>query len=313
VKVGGLGGTPDRFIWVGNDKGYYVEQGINLDVTLFKSFSEMVPLLATGKLDIGAGGMSPGLFNAMLSGISMKVVSDTSLIASPPPGHHMSYGLVVRNDLKDQVKTIADMKGRTIGVNGSEGIGQLQLDAILHLGGLSNADVNVQPVPFPDAYAALGNKKLDGALELEPFITLGIQQNVAFPLGDLSQATPNAPAQWIFYSTDFIKNQPEIGKRLLLAYTKTMRYIEDAFFKNQNRDEVVQIYMKNTQAKDPKSYDAQTPTENEVNANVNVQALSYDQDYFVAHGWQKSKLDVNSVVDTSFGDYVRQTLGMYQR
>lgn len=311
IRVGGLGGTPDRFIWVGQDKGYYAEQGLNLDVTLFKSFTEMVPLLATGKLDVGGGGISPGLFNAMLSGISMKVVSDASLIAPPPPGHHMSYGLMVRNDLKDQVKTVADMKGRSIGVNGTEGIGQVQLDAILHLGGLSNADVDVQAIPFPDAYAAMGNKKLDGALQLEPFITLAIQQNVAFPLEDLAKAMPSSPAQWVFYSTDFIKNQPDAGKRFLLAYTKAMRLVEDGFFKNKGQDEVIQLYINHTQAKDPKSYQDQTPTENEVNANVNIQALQYDQDYFVSHGWQKSKLDVNSVVDASFGDYVRQTLGTY--
>src|SRR5205823_10299027 len=55
IRVGGLGGTPDRHIWVGEDKGYYAEQGLKLDVTLFKSFTEMVPLLATGKLDVGGG------------------------------------------------------------------------------------------------------------------------------------------------------------------------------------------------------------------------------------------------------------------
>ncbi|HLY64292.1 MAG TPA: ABC transporter substrate-binding protein [Chloroflexota bacterium] len=312
VKVGGLGGVPDRFLWVGQDKGYYAQQGLNLDVTAFKSFSEMVPLLATGKLDVGAGGLSPGLFNALLSGISMKVVSDASLVSEPPAGHHMSYGLVVRSDLKDQVKTVADMKGRAIGVNGTQGIGDVQLDAILHTGGLSNADVNVQAIPFPDAYAALANKKLDGALELEPFITLGLQQNVAFPLQDLAKALPNFPSQWVFYSTEFIKSEPDAGKRFLVAYTQAQRLDEDAFFKNKNHDEVVQMFINHTQAKDPKSYDDQTQTDNEVNANVNIQALQYDQDYFVAHGWQKSKLDVNAVVDASFGDYVRQTLGKYQ-
>lgn len=313
IRIGGIGGTPDRFLWVGQDKGYYSEQGLSLDVTTFKSFTDMVPLLATGKLDVGAGGISPGLFNAMLSGIGLKVVSDVSVIAPPPPGHHMSYGLMVRSDLKDKVKTVADMKGRPIGVNGSEGIGQVQLDAILHLGGLSNADVDIQAIPFADAYAALGNKKLDGALQLEPFITLGMQQNVAFPLEDLAKAMPNSPAQWLFFSTDFIRSQPDAGRKFLLAATKSLRLVEDGFFKDKGRDEVIQLYTKHTQAKDPKIYELQTQTRNEVNATVNLQALQYDEDYFVSHGWQKAKLDVASVVDTSLGDYVRQTLGTYQR
>jgi len=313
VRVGGLGGTPDRGFWVGEDKGYYAEQGINLDLTVYKSFSELLPLLATGKLDVGSGGISPGFFNALLSGVNVKVVSDASLIAEPPPGKHMSYGLMVRSDLKDQVKSVADMKGRVIAVNGTQGIGDVQLNAILQTGGLSNADVDVQAIPFPDAFAALTNKKIDGALQVEPFVTLGIQQNVAFPLLDLAKAMPNSPAQWVFYSTEFIKSQPEAGKRFLLAYTKAMRLVEDGFFKNKTRDEVIQLYIKHTQAKDPKSYDEQTPPENEVNATVNLQAIQQAQDYFVSHGWQKSKLDVNAVVDGSFGEYVRQTLGPYPR
>src|SRR5579884_2453748 len=283
VRVGGLGGTPDRGFWVGEDKGYYAEQGI-----------------------------SPGFFNALLSGVNVKIVSDASLVAEPPPGKHMSYGLMVRSDLKDQVKRVADMKGRTIAVNGTQGIGQVQLDAILHTDGLKNEDVDVQAIPFPDAFGSLSNKKIDGALQVEPFVTLGIQQNVAFPLLDLAKAMPNSPAQWVFYSTEFITNNPDAGKRFLVAYTKAMRLVEDGFFKNKGRDEVVQLYIKHTQAKDPRSYDEQTPTENEVNANVNRQAVEQAQEYFVSHGWQKSKVDVNQVVDASFGDYVRQVLGTYK-
>ncbi|HLG73225.1 MAG TPA: ABC transporter substrate-binding protein [Chloroflexota bacterium] len=311
VSVGGLGGTPDRALWIGQDEGFYTKEGVNPDVTLYKGFGEMLPLLATGKLDVGVGGISPGFFNALLSGVNVKVVSDSTLIAEPPPGKHMSYGLMVRKDLEGQVKTVADMKGRSIAVNGVQGIGELQLDAILHLGNLTTADVDVQSIPFPDAYAALGNKKIDGALEVEPFVTLGIQQNVAFPLADLAKAMPNSPAQWVFYSTEFIKNRPDAGKRFLAAYTEALRLNSDALFKNKNRDEVIQLYIKHTQAKDPKAYDQQTPTVDETNAHINLQALQQAEDYFVAHGWQKSKLDVNSVVDTSFGDYVRQTLGTY--
>ncbi|MFI5267711.1 MAG: ABC transporter substrate-binding protein [Chloroflexota bacterium] len=313
VKVGGLGGTPDRGLWTGQDKGFFTQQGVNADVTLFKSFSEMLPLLATGKLDVGAGGISPGFFNALLSGVNVKVVSDVTLTAAPPAGKHMGYGLMVRKDLEGQVKTVADMKGRIIAVNGTQGIGDLQLNSILQTAGLTSADVNVQAIPFPDAFAALSNKKIDGALQVEPFITLGLQQNIAFPLADLSKSMPNSPAQWVFYSTEFIQNQPDAGKRFLAGYIQSLRFIQDGWFKGMNHDEVVQLYAKHTQAKDPKSFEQQTPEQNEVDANINMQALQQAEDYFVGHGWQKGKVDVNSVVDRTFGDYVRQTLGPYQR
>lgn len=313
VRLGGLGGTPDRAIWTGQDKGLYAAQGINLDVTMYKSFSEMLPLLATGKLDAGAGGISPGFFNALLSGVNVKVVSDVTLTAPPPAGKHLSYGLMVRKDLESQVKSVADMKGRTIAVNGSQGIGELQLNAILQTAGLTTADVDVQAIAFPDAFVALTNKKIDGALQVEPFITLALQQNIAFPLADLSKSMPNSPAQWLFYGTDFIKNQPAAGRRFLTAWTQSLRFLEDGWYKGTNHDEVVQLYLKHTQAKDPKTFEQQTPEQNEVNANVNLQAIQQAEDYFTSRGWQKGKVDVNTVVDPSFGVYVRQTLGTYQK
>lgn len=312
VRIGGLTGTADRAIWTGQDLGFYAQQGIQLDYTTYGSFAEMLPLLATGQLDVGAGGLSPALFNALERGISVKIVSDVSLAGPPPPGHHMSYGLMVRSGLKDQVKSAADLKGLTLAVNGAQGIGQLQLEHVLETGGLTTADVNVQTLAFPDAYAALASGKVDGALELEPFITLGIQQNTAFPLVDLGTVTPGDVSQWVFYSANFIQNNPDAGKRFLTGYTQALRWMNDGFFKNVNQDDVIQEFTQHTQDKNPNDYATETQTPNELNANVNLDAVQRDEDYFVAQGWQQSNIDPHEVVDTSFGDYVRQTLGPYQ-
>src|SRR5713226_8477910 len=50
LRVGGTGGLVIRAFFVGEEKGYFAEQGIQLDVTTFRAMTDMLPLLATDKL-----------------------------------------------------------------------------------------------------------------------------------------------------------------------------------------------------------------------------------------------------------------------
>jgi ABC-type nitrate/sulfonate/bicarbonate transport system substrate-binding protein len=61
VRVGGLGSAIDRAFFIGEDKGFFADQGIKLDLTTFRGASEALPLLATDKLDVGTGGSNPGV------------------------------------------------------------------------------------------------------------------------------------------------------------------------------------------------------------------------------------------------------------
>src|SRR5262249_54356064 len=47
VRVGGIGGLVDRAYFIGEEKGYFAEQGIQLDVSTFRAMTDMLPLLAT--------------------------------------------------------------------------------------------------------------------------------------------------------------------------------------------------------------------------------------------------------------------------
>ena len=60
-----LGGS-DAAIFIAMDRGYFAEQGIELDVT--RGSSELVPSLATGEIDVLAPAVSAALLNAMALG-----------------------------------------------------------------------------------------------------------------------------------------------------------------------------------------------------------------------------------------------------
>lgn len=73
----------------------------------------------------------------------------------------------------DSIKRYQDLKGKTVAIP-DRGAGlEIMLDKLLAKGGLTLNDVNIKTVPFPSMLAALGNKSIDAALELEPFATQG--------------------------------------------------------------------------------------------------------------------------------------------
>src|ERR1700751_2967167 len=73
VTVGLIYIAADAGIFFPKEKGYFPEQGIEVDLNRFTSGGDQIPLLASDKLDVGSGGSTPGLFNAYLRGFDVPI------------------------------------------------------------------------------------------------------------------------------------------------------------------------------------------------------------------------------------------------
>ena len=109
----------------------------------------MMPLLAAGDLDIGAGQPGTELFNAINQGWDIKVVGPVSLQLEG----HGTTPILVRKDLYDsgQITKPADLAGASIAINVERGITEFIIASVLSLGGLTLEDVNLVTLPFPDS------------------------------------------------------------------------------------------------------------------------------------------------------------------
>ncbi|TMG99217.1 MAG: ABC transporter substrate-binding protein, partial [Betaproteobacteria bacterium] len=97
VRVGIVNASSDVGFFVADKKGYFRQEGISVSFTEFDSGARMVAPLGTGQLDVGAGSVSAGLYNAVARGIDIKIVADKG---STPPGYGFQP-LLVRKDLVD--------------------------------------------------------------------------------------------------------------------------------------------------------------------------------------------------------------------
>src|ERR1700733_3920927 len=116
VSMGVVGSISDAPFFIAEAKGYFVDEGLKGDISTFDSAANMIAPMGIGQLDVGAGAVSVGLFNAIERGLGIKIVADK---ARNSPGYSYS-SIMVRKALIDsgKVKSFADFKGLKIAVAG---------------------------------------------------------------------------------------------------------------------------------------------------------------------------------------------------
>src|SRR6516162_5198009 len=76
VKVGLLMINADAGIFVAQDKGFFRDQGLTVELTYFSSSGgAQMAALTTGELDAGSGSISPGIYNSVAGGVNMRAVA----------------------------------------------------------------------------------------------------------------------------------------------------------------------------------------------------------------------------------------------
>lgn len=313
IRLGSTVGASDAGFFIAEDKGYFREQGLQVEITPFASATEIVAPLGNNQLDVGGGAPSAGLGNALARGIPLKIVADKG---SAAPGFGYA-GVLIRKELWDTgtIRTVADMRGRRLGINTTAGNTlEAAMDRLLREANLTTADLDMISLPFSDQPGALANGGVDLAFPIEPFVAFAVEQGVAHLFRRVDEFYPGQQVAVVFYGKDFAEQRPEVGRRFMLAYLRAARDYNDAFAKNDpaKRREVVDILIRNTPIKDPAVYDKMVMPGIAPDGRVNVQSLEMDQEYYIRVGKQQQPVDYRQAVDMSFADWAVQQLGPYR-
>src|SRR5581483_6298467 len=149
-------------VYVALEKGYFREQGIDLQLETTAGAADVVPFLATGDLDLALGATTVGLFNAFERGADIRIIAPAGIMTledSPLP-------LVVRKELVDsgEVRGPVDLRGRKVAMNTRGASPEYILSKVMEGVGLTVNDLDLVTVPFPDMPAALSNGSIDAAV-----------------------------------------------------------------------------------------------------------------------------------------------------
>jgi NitT/TauT family transport system substrate-binding protein len=299
-------------LFVAADRGYFKAVGITPSFIPSKNFSNIFPLLATGKIDYATGGLNPDLFNAVNSGVDVKIVAANAVgVPNSAPA-----ALVVRKDLvtSGKYKSPADLKGMKIAINELGTSSELFLTKMLAEGNLTIKDVTVVPLGFTDMPPALENKSVDAVFTVEPFVNSIVHQGLGVKeiVGD--QAFPGAVDQVIAMSPAFAAANPAAADRVMYAFLEGQRDYLNAFINGKNSSDqaaIIKILAKHTILTDPKDYQGMGMSGGDANGEFSLNVMQQYEDYFVQQKTlAKAVASLNSMVDFSYVKWASQRLGI---
>src|SRR3954471_4071052 len=305
IKLGTLSTAADGPQYLAAERGYFREEGLDVNFENFGSTADMTAPLASGELDLGSGSATAGLVNAVARGIGIKLVADRGQYT-----RGNSYAaLVVRKGLDGQVDSLRDLKGRRVAVPSPFSPAEIQLDVGLKALGLSTTDLETIILPYPDQVAALGNGAIDATVMLEPLVTRAVQTGVGVRLKGVDEFYPDYQAAEILYGPVFAQAKAAAAQRWMVAYLRGIREFNAAFEQGQDKTAVVQILTEHTSVKDAALYDQMVMPRLQPDGYLNLASLQTDVAWYAERDLVKEQPSMRSLVDYQYLDYAHGRLG----
>ena len=230
VKLGVLKLTSSAVIFLGVEKGYFKEFGVEPELIFFQAAQPIAVALASGDIDIGGTGLTAGLYNIVAGGVRIWVVADKG---REWPDHNLT-ALVVRKDLYDAgAHVLRDLKGRKIGITQVGSTFHYNMGRFLEKEGMALRDVELVPLQSLGAMSnALAAKRVDAIVTAEPFVSRLEADNTGVPIVRTGDTFPWQIAV-LFYSDRFAKDRAR-AVAFLRGYVKASRHYFDAVIRQRS-------------------------------------------------------------------------------
>jgi ABC-type nitrate/sulfonate/bicarbonate transport system substrate-binding protein len=305
LKMGAVGALSDAGIFVALDKGFFSDEGLDIELVTFKQGPQIIPSLATDQTQVSGTAVSASLFNALARGVDMKLVADKGQVSK-------GFGwaaIAMRSDLADAIKDYKDLKGRKIALPAKSVSLFTQLEKALEMGGLTVNDIDLTEIGFVEMMAAFANKAIDVAVLIEPFTTLVVERKVAVRWKGVEDYYPfKAQNGVIMYAEKFMRQQPDAARRWMVGYLRGVRAYRHALATGQDLDAIYAIIARHTDVKDKTLYPKMQPTDLALDGRVETRSLEWDQDWFMKLGLQRERADLSKMIDYQYIDYAAARL-----
>jgi NitT/TauT family transport system substrate-binding protein len=289
------------------ERGYLKEYGIKLEIEDLDSSANAIALLAQNRYQIVAGGISAGYFNAIEKDLPVIIVTDR---VSTPIGHN----LMLRPDLKDQVKEIKQLKGKVIASNGPGSVSTYEVGKILETAGLTINDVEIKIIPFTQMGLALTNKAIDAAIVIPPFVWQFEEQKLAVPFADVDAIVQPQPMTIavIMVNSEWAKKNDALMRNYMTAWLRGARDYCQAYHGGSTRDAVINVLMTSGTERRPELLHKYPWPARSPDGRVNTASMLDIQAWYVKNKLANKAFPAERLVDSSYIDAAIQKLGPFQ-
>ena len=228
--------------YIGIQKGFFADAGIDLDIIYVPTASGLVQQLSAGSLDIVADVGVAEPIHAVEKGAPVGLIRFVGQV-SP-------YEMLA----KPTIATIKDLKGKTVCIGGLRDINRVYLERIMGANGLKDGDYDITVIGnTAGRFAALKSGAIDATM-LAPPVSFFAEDAGFHSIGTIMDYTPDLPFAGTDVSLAYAAKHRDTLIKMLTAVDKSVAWFNDP----ANRSEAVDILvkeMKSARAPVERSYD----------------------------------------------------------
>jgi ABC-type nitrate/sulfonate/bicarbonate transport system substrate-binding protein len=260
-----------------------------LTFTAFRGNTDRLTAYEAGQIDGGTISPASALF-AVEQGVPMKLVA--SVVREKPGSFNTTY--LALDD--SGIHSAADVRGKTIGIVDFKSATELWARAAIEAAGLNpDRDVSFVVVPFPAMGEQLRGKRIDVGAFPEPFVTVEKRKGGVAEVWTAKTGVPfDEELLDLFLQPDFIAKNRDAVRAFLADFVATTRW----YLANLPEARQVLVDKKLVQI-DPELYQATADYYHDPSGRITAEGLSQEQDLLLKLGWQRNKLNVADLVDST--------------
>lgn len=203
---------------------YFEEQGLEPKGFNFDTGGKSIAALIGGGADFAANALEHAIKAKVQGKDLVYVFSSTRL-----PG----FGLLVASSQRGEIKSVADLKGKPVGVSGIGVASHVLLDYMLKRNGVDPKDVKVIAVGLSTLPPALEGGKIVAGMAGEPFFSRLVAKGTAFSMGNMSSLKETQAilgGEYAFSGAitrpDVIQKRPHVVQKVVTALVKASHFIQ---------------------------------------------------------------------------------------
>jgi NitT/TauT family transport system substrate-binding protein len=211
ITVAALPAADLAGLYIAQDDGFFAQQGLHVKIEKIASSAAVITQQEKGAVDITAGSYV-AYIAAQAAGARFRILAEASALRPD------TRVLAIPAD--SPIKSLADLVGKKIGLNGTNSIGTLLISALLAQHGISPGKVTfvTDPQGFPAMPAELDDGAWAAAFLAEPYLTLAGEDYGERELTDLDQgATLNFPIDGYIATRAWVEKYPKTAAAFVRA------------------------------------------------------------------------------------------------
>ena len=205
-------------LYLGKQKGLFSAEGLELDIQNTQGGAQSVPCVVSGQCQFGFANVISLLLGSA-KGLPLQVVAAGNFSTGKPE----DFGAIIVPE-GSPVKAMKDLEGKTLSVNQINNIGGVTVRAAMRKAGGDPDKIKFIEVPFPEMPAALGQKRIDAAWVVEPFLTVARGQGATVLDWNFADTAPTLMIAAYFTTRDYAQAHADVVARFTAAMNKSLSY-----------------------------------------------------------------------------------------